>query len=94
FTQKYGQEPNKIYLCVDNDDAGKNFVNKFTEHELISKKTGEKINFIPKFPEGENCKDWNDVLIEKKYMKKSEIKESNKDKYNRNKKKEVAGMEL
>ncbi|EGQ3557530.1 DUF3991 domain-containing protein [Staphylococcus pseudintermedius] len=95
FTQKYGQEPNKIYLCVDNDDAGKNFVSKFTEHELISKESGEKINFIPKFPEGENCKDWNDELIEKKYMNKSEEKEVKKEKkIKANKNKEIAGIEI
>ncbi|EGQ2819250.1 hypothetical protein H7N44_002421, partial [Staphylococcus pseudintermedius] len=95
FTQKYGQEPNKIYLCVDNDAAGKNFVSKFTEHELISKESGEKINFIPKFPEGENCKDWNDVLIEKKYMNKSEEKEVKKEKkIKANKNKEIVGIEI
>ena len=58
----------KVHLCVDNDEAGNKFVQNFGEFE--NKETGETIEIKAEQPQMPDCKDWNDVLVEKHYNEK------------------------
>ena len=58
----------KVHLCVDNNEAGNKFVQNFGEFE--NKETGETIEIKAEQPQMPDCKDWNDVLVEKHYNEK------------------------
>lgn len=67
FMKQYNEMP-KVHLCVDNDEAGNKFVQNFGEFE--NKETGETIEIKAEQPQMPDCKDWNDVLVEKHYNEK------------------------
>lgn len=105
FINKYGKDPNAVHLCVDNDNAGNKFVKNF--QGLISNRSGKEINIVSEQPQSEDCKDWNDVLVENHFnnkesqqtkdysnvivSEKNEYTESSKPKKN---KKDLQTMEL
>lgn len=59
--EELGDTPDSVSLCVDNDKAGKTFVEKF-QYLQIKKNDGSKYDFDLEFPTMDGCKDWNDQL--------------------------------
>lgn len=57
--------PEKVIFCVDNDDAGRNFVEKMKN--ILPENLRDKIELL--IPEK---KDWNEDIKEKKYLKEQE----------------------
>lgn len=60
FVKKYEKEPDNIYLCVDNDEPGKEFVSRMTQDVKFQFKSQKDVVFQPNFPN--KGKDWNDYL--------------------------------
>ncbi|MFK3433877.1 toprim domain-containing protein [Staphylococcus aureus] len=66
YIKRYDKNPKTIHLCVDNDTAGNEFINKLQNQHLISNKTGEELIFRAEQPKIEDGKDWNEVLVKHK----------------------------
>ncbi len=66
YINRYDKNPKTIHLCVDNDTAGNEFINKLQNQHLISNKTGEELIFRAEQPKIEDGKDWNEVLVKHK----------------------------
>lgn len=60
FVKKYEKEPDNIYLCVDNDEPGKEFVSRMTQDVKFQFKSQKDVVFQPNLPN--KGKDWNDYL--------------------------------
>lgn len=54
------KEPDNIYICVDNDEPGKEFVSRMTQDVKFQFKSQKDVVFQPNMPN--ECKDWNDYL--------------------------------
>ncbi|WP_408021235.1 DUF3991 domain-containing protein [Staphylococcus epidermidis] len=74
FVKKYNKEPDNIYLCVDNDKHGKEFVSRMTQDVKFQFQSQKDVVFQSNLPsEG---KDWNDYLkIVDHNKKKTQTKE-------------------
>lgn len=59
--EKIKDIPESITLCVDNDKAGKSFVDKMATMEII-RKDGSTCDFEAELPTAKGAKDWNDQL--------------------------------
>ncbi|MFJ6459268.1 DUF3991 domain-containing protein [Staphylococcus capitis] len=60
FVKKYEKEPDNIYLCVDNDEPGKEFISRMTQDVKFQFKSQKDVVFQPNLPN--KGKDWNDYL--------------------------------
>lgn len=54
--KELNDSPDSIKLCVDNDNAGKEFIDKF-KYIKVNRKNGESYKIVGEFPEK---KDWNE----------------------------------
>lgn len=60
--KRYDNTPNIVYV-VDNDQAGKEFLDKHLFNNLITDYKGGDIKyFVSILPKGKEVKDWNDLL--------------------------------
>jgi len=65
----YGDMPNIVY-CVDNDEAGQNFIKKRLENNFIRNDTNEEIDVYIHSPNKQDgVKDWNDILKQREGKK-------------------------
>lgn len=65
YVKKHEDYPERVHLCVDNDDKGEKFANKYPEK--ISNQNGQDIQIVRDMPHDiTECKDWNDVLKKSK----------------------------
>lgn len=71
--EENGRTLDSIVLCVDNDSAGKEFVDKLQELNLKRKSDGKSLikSDIPKMPAGQKKWDWNNEL---KFIKSNSLK--------------------
>jgi hypothetical protein len=65
YVKKHEGYPENVHLCVDNDDKGQEFANKYPDK--ISNQNGQDIQIVRDMPHDITaCKDWNDVLKKSK----------------------------
>ena len=73
--KRYDNKPNIVYV-VDNDQAGKEFLDKHLFNNLITDYKGGDIKyFVSILSKGKEVKDWNDLLKLKKEEHSSRMKD-------------------
>lgn len=76
--QETNESPDSISLCVDNDKAGQNFVEKLSNFQLI-KSDGTRKDIQAELPSSKDgVKDWNDLLKKKRESKEVQRRELQK----------------
>ncbi|MDK6679216.1 MULTISPECIES: DUF3991 and TOPRIM domain-containing protein [unclassified Aerococcus] len=75
-SKQLNEAPNRISLCIDNDDPAKQFAKKLIDTMGVKNKTNQQILV---YEPPKNHKDWNDELLDKLEVKQSQKRHVSED---------------